>query len=31
MGDAGFVFWGAFVAWALVIGGYVIWLWRVER
>jgi len=31
MGGAGFVFWGAFAGWVLVIAAYVIWLWRVER
>ncbi len=27
----GFVFWGAFAAWAVIIVAYILWLLRVER
>lgn len=29
--DAGFVFWGVFVASAATVIGYVAWMWRTER
>ncbi len=28
---AGFVFWGAFAGWGLILVAYIVWLWRVER
>lgn len=29
--ELGFVFWGLFLAFALILAGYVLWMWWVER
>lgn len=29
--DAGFVFWGLFVAFGILVLGYVFWMWWTER
>ena len=31
MWDLGFVFWGLFLVFALIVAGYVAWMWWVER
>jgi hypothetical protein len=31
MAGAGFVFWGLFVAFFLIVAAYVSWMWWVER
>jgi hypothetical protein len=31
MREAGFVFWGLFVAFAVIVALYVVWMLRVER
>ncbi len=31
MGELGFVFWGLFLAFALVVAAYAVWMWWVER
>ena len=29
--DAGFIFWGLFGAFGLIVGLYLLWMWWVER
>jgi hypothetical protein len=31
MREAGFVFWGLFVAFGLIVAAYLLWMWWVER
>jgi hypothetical protein len=31
IGDAGFIYWGLFVAFALIVVAYLVWMWRSER
>ena len=31
MNGAGFVFWGLFAAFAVIVAGYLVWMWWVER
>lgn len=29
--DAGFIYWGLFVAFALIVVAYLLWMWRSSR
>jgi hypothetical protein len=31
MSDPGFAFWGLYLAFGLIVVGYLIWMWWVER
>ncbi|MGH7541179.1 MAG: hypothetical protein ACRELC_09285 [Gemmatimonadota bacterium] len=29
--EAGFIYWGLFLAFAIILAAYLVWVWRAER